>query len=46
MTIILTHTWMIIIRSMDKNKNRSFGELPREKRTGQASERINQIINR
>jgi len=27
MTIILTHTRMIIIRGLDKIQNRSFGEL-------------------
>ncbi|MFW5891832.1 MAG: hypothetical protein ACOCUQ_00365 [Bacteroidota bacterium] len=34
------------IETRRKLQNRSFGKLPRKKRTGQASERINQIINR
>jgi len=38
MTIILTHTRMIIIRGMDKNTKPEFWLAP--------SDRINQIINR
>ncbi len=38
MTIILIHTRMIRFRKTDKNTKQDFGELPRKKRTGQASD--------
>ncbi len=50
MTILLTIKWMII-RVVTKRValtlwSKSIGELPRKKGTGQASDRINQIIYR
>jgi len=43
MAITLTRLRMIIIRKTDKNTKPYCWRAPRKKRTGQASDRINQI---
>ena len=46
MTILLTDKQMIRFRNTAKRTKLVFGEIPCKKRTGQASDRLNQIINR